>query len=159
MNEQEVSKLPVSYPQNLLMDIFGRHSYVKEIPISEEEQKLVDEALAALSEKEQTVMLLNYRDHLTDEQIAEKFGIDAHTVRDVKASALRMLRHPGHARRLKDIADRMYVEETEPDFEPADDIPAEVLQLIRMGVPVFTEEHAFIKEEMERMEESGKDNA
>ncbi len=82
-------------------------------PVEEAERTLlrthVEQALAALSERERWVVTLRFG--LGDGQahtltaVAEQVGVSRERIRQIEAKALRKLRHPSRSKKLKDYLD------------------------------------------------------
>lgn len=69
----------------------------------------VEDALASLTARERRIVSLRFglendNNPLTLEQIGNEFGITRERVRQIEAKALRKLRHPARAKKLKDFA-------------------------------------------------------
>jgi RNA polymerase primary sigma factor len=69
----------------------------------------VDDVLATLSEREHQVLVMRFglEDGRTRtlEEVGRAFGVTRERIRQIEAKALRKLRHPSRAKKLKDYLD------------------------------------------------------
>ena len=79
------------YPENLLRDIFPADSTLPTPPDLDGTLKYI---LASLSQREQGIVELRYREKQTLEIIGQTYGIGRERVRQILARTLRRLRHP-----------------------------------------------------------------
>lgn len=60
----------------------------------------VEKEISTLSEREQKILYLRYKEGLTLEEVGKEFGVTRERIREIEAKALRRLRHPSHMRNL-----------------------------------------------------------
>lgn len=90
------------YPQNLYAVVFGTIKDEEiECLIPYDVNETLNSVLSALPAIEQFVLIKRYKEKKTLQEIAEMSGKTRNEVRLVEAKALRKLRHPMYARRLK----------------------------------------------------------
>lgn len=69
------------------------------------------EVLDTLSERERQILILRFgldgRDRKTLEQVGQEFGVTRERIRQIEAKALRKMRHPSRAKKLKGFEDLM----------------------------------------------------
>ena len=85
-----------SYPQNLIMDIGIEHVFQKEgdRELNEEQYKGLEHALSTLTEREQSVINLRYREKVSLQAVSETFVLSQERIRQIQMRALRKLMHP-----------------------------------------------------------------
>ena len=79
------------WPYNLLEDIFQK---TFDHPLSEDEEKGLDEALKTLTPREQKAIENHYKLGLTLEETGKEFNVQRERVRQITANGIRKLRHP-----------------------------------------------------------------
>ena len=84
------------YPANIIYDIFGG-----KVDLPSEPVRNLEYALKSLEQQESEMLMLKYRDNLTLEEIAEKFGLTEDETLAIIEKALRKLRHPIRSRYLR----------------------------------------------------------
>lgn len=98
----EASKLKgvnAPYPYNLLDDIIrpvvrGREEGRWEMPLNQDQEAGLSEAISSLTEREQGMLLAYYEGENTLEQVGKMYDVTRERVRQVIAKAVRKLRHP-----------------------------------------------------------------
>lgn len=75
--------------------------YAEQASLSRQAEKV----LATLTPQEEKILRLRFWDNYTLDQIAKVFGVSRERIRQKEAKALRKLRHPTRARKLKDFID------------------------------------------------------
>lgn len=98
MEEGQEKNLQLSYPDNLLADILAptkdADTYVKPYDINGS----LAYVIAALTEREQTVLKRRYQERMTYKAIGEEFGCSGSRVQQILAKSLRKMRHPSRYR-------------------------------------------------------------
>ena len=89
---------PLSYPDNLLYDIFGGEW---EFPRPGDFDGSLEYVLHSLTERERRVLDFRYKDGLTFEEIGKRECVTRERIRQIHAKSLRKLRHPGRLNYLK----------------------------------------------------------
>lgn len=129
--------MTLTYPDNLLYDIFGREW---EYPRPADFDGSLEYVLHSLTERERRVLDFRYKDGLTFEAIGKRECVTRERIRQINAKALRKLRHPDRLNYLKYGVSGVIARKTEsarkaalaslpkPDI-PESDIPLEELDL------------------------------
>ena len=129
--------MTLTYPDNLLYDIFGREW---EYPRPADFDGSLEYVLHSLTERERRVLGFRYKDSLTFEEIGKRECVTRERIRQICAKALRKLRHPDRLNFLKYGVSGVVVRKNEsarkaalaslpkPDI-PESDIPLEELDL------------------------------
>jgi RNA polymerase primary sigma factor len=116
---QQVSALvPLSLDEQLdeYDDFSLIATLVSDLPSPEEQlnqtelTKCIEHALTTLTKRESTVLslrfgLFNSRDKLTLEEIGQAYGLTRERIRQIEVLAIRRLRHPSNAEKLRDFLD------------------------------------------------------
>ena len=94
-------KLP--YPQNLIYDIFGGPTYEKSFQdmLDHDHMRGLAAALASLSDREETMILLRYKHLYSLEAVGKHYRVTHERARQIIQFALRKLRHPSRSRLIK----------------------------------------------------------
>lgn len=87
------SSKQVSYPQNLLDDIFEGLDF-KPKEITHDIYLGISYALVTLEERERTMILLRYEQNATLEKVGNRYGLSGERARQIIHKAIRKLRHP-----------------------------------------------------------------
>ena len=95
-------KLP--WPENLITEIglekvFGSDTYT---PLNDDQMHGLEFALDSLKDKEQTAILLRYKDHMTLNDTGEQFSLSRERIRQILAKGIRKLRHPDRLKYIRD---------------------------------------------------------
>ena len=95
-------KLP--WPENLITEIglekvFGSDTYT---PLSDDQMCGLEFAMDSLKDKEQTALLLRYKDHMTLNDTGEQFSLSRERIRQILAKGIRKLRHPDRLKYIRD---------------------------------------------------------
>ncbi len=69
---------------------------------NQERTKLVDEALATLTEREEKVLRMRFHEEMTLDDVGKALGVTRERVRVVEHKAMQKLRHPSRASKLID---------------------------------------------------------
>ena len=85
----EITKL---YPFNIATAVFGGEEEAQNTYIQG-----IYNALATLTEREQSVLMCRFQQKMTLEQCGKEYGITRERIRQIEAKALRKLRHPTKA--------------------------------------------------------------
>ena len=129
--------MTLTYPENLLYDIFGGEW---EYPRPADFDGSLEYVLHSLTERERRILDFRYKDGLTFEEIGKRFCVTRERIRQIHAKALRKLRHPGRLNYLKYGISGVIARQTEsareaalaslpkPDIKP-EDITLEELEL------------------------------
>ena len=86
------------YPYNLVDAIFGEPT---EFWITPDREAAIESVLKTLTEREQSMIDLIYRQNMTLEQAGAASGVTRERVRQIAAKALRKLRHPSRTRLIR----------------------------------------------------------
>lgn len=73
----------------------------------------IEHVFLSLSPREEAVLRMRFFEEMDLKEIGEKFGIHKETVRQIEAKALRKLRHPSKARKLRGFVDPDFIEMVE----------------------------------------------
>lgn len=95
-------KLP--WPENLITEIglekvFGSDTYT---PLNDDQMHGLEFAMDSLKDKEQTALLLRYKDHMTLNDTGEQFSLSRERIRQILAKGIRKLRHPDRLKYIRD---------------------------------------------------------
>jgi len=95
-----------------LLEASGEHDdgWMPQVTILEdievkELRKAIDSTFAALTPREREVLLLRngfYGKVLTLEEVGQRYGVTRERIRQIETKAIKKLRHPSRARKLKD---------------------------------------------------------
>lgn len=86
------------YPLNIARAVFDSESEARRAYIQG-----IYNALAILTEREQDVLRLRFKDKMTLEQCGKIHGVTRERIRQIEAKALRKLRHPTRANMIKSV--------------------------------------------------------
>ena len=129
--------MTLTYPENLLYDIFGGEW---EYPRPADFDGSLEYVLHSLTERERRVLDFRYKEGLTYEEIGKRECVTRERIRQINAKAIRKLRHPGRLNYLKHGVSGVIARKTEnareaalaslpkPDIKP-EDITLEELEL------------------------------
>lgn len=129
--------MTLTYPDNLLYDIFGREW---EYPRPADFDGSLEYVLHTLTERERRILGFRYKEGLTYEEIGKRECVTRERIRQIHAKALRKLRHPDRLNYLKYGVSGVIARKTEsarkaalaslpkPDIKP-EDIALEELDL------------------------------
>ena len=128
--------MTLTYPDNLLYDIFGGEW---EFPRPGDFDGSLEYVLRTLTERERLVLDFRYKDGLTFEEIGKRECVTRERIRQIHAKSLRKLRHPERLNYLKYGVSGVIVRQTEnarevalaslPKQDKPEDIPLEELGL------------------------------
>lgn len=93
-----MTELTQIYPFNLANGIFQDEDDAREISIPG-----ISAAVATLTEREQSVLMLRFQQKKTLEQCGKEFGVTRERIRQIEAKALRKLRHPSRVNMMKAV--------------------------------------------------------
>ena len=102
-------ELPIGDDDSVLSDFVEDRSAESPYELVETEEKAerVEEILGELSPKEKTIFRMRFgldgEDPMTLEVVGQRFGVTRERIRQIEARALRRLRNPARARRLREL--------------------------------------------------------
>ena len=108
--------MTLTYPENLLYDIFGGEW---EYPRPADFDGSLEYVLHSLTERERRVLDFRYKDGLTFEEIGKRFCVTRERIRQMHAKSIRKLRHPGRLNYLKYGVSGVIARKTESAREAA----------------------------------------
>jgi len=93
-----MKELMGNYPFNLMVEIFSDEEKAMETTL-----KGLNKALLTLTEREQSVLSMRYKDKLTLKECGKNHNVTQERIRQIAAKALRKLRHPGRCNLMKAV--------------------------------------------------------
>jgi len=80
-------------PKDLYQELYER-----------EDQRIFEEVMKTLTQREQDVLYYRFWEELTLEQTGEKFNLSRERIRQIQFKAIRKLKHPARSTNLVDIS-------------------------------------------------------
>lgn len=115
MGRQKNEAMAMEWPHNLLSEMFGQRAPVD---LPEDITETIDYVLDEMKPREQAAIRHRYQEDMTFSQIASVFGVSTASASNTTNKALRKLRHPSRADRIK-LGNSAYTTKRNDEIEAA----------------------------------------